>query len=149
MNLAAFQQRHLVHAKSFRQFHAHVGEAFGISRQESRQDAFDGLRRCGDLEHAGVSALEQLYAFAERAHLAQHAAAIAQQLLASGGQEQAAADTVKKLEPAFVFEIADLPRQGGLADAQTQRRLRNRAEVGDRDEGPQALEVHLAYLQNA
>ena len=38
MNLAALQQRHLIHAKSFRQFHAHVGEAFGISRQEFRQE---------------------------------------------------------------------------------------------------------------
>ena len=111
MNLAALQQRHLIHAKSFRQLHAHVGEAFGISRQESRQDALDRLRRCGQLEHAEVSALEQLYAFAKRAHLTQHAAAISEQLLASGGQEKAATDTVKKLEPAFVFEIADLPRQ--------------------------------------
>ena len=76
MNLAALQQRHLIHAKSLRQLHAHVGEAFGISRQESRQDALDRLRRCGHLEHAEVSALEQLYAFAERSHLTQHAAAI-------------------------------------------------------------------------
>ena len=81
--------------------------------------------------------------------LPQHPAAIAQQLLAPGGQKQAAADAVEKLEPAFVFEIGDLPRQGGLADAQTHPRLRHRAEVGDRDERPQALEVHPAYLQNA
>ena len=93
--------------------------------------------------------LEQLDAFAERPHLAQHGAAIAEQLLASGGQEKAAADTVEKLEPAFVFEVADLPRQGRLANAQTQRRLRNRAEVSDGDECPQALQIHFAYLQIA
>ena len=52
MNLAAFQQRHLVNAKRFGQLPAHVGEAFGISRQKSRQDAFDRLRRCSQLEHA-------------------------------------------------------------------------------------------------
>ena len=55
--------------------------------------------------------------------MTEHSAAISEQLLASGGQEKAATDTVEKLEAAFVFEIADLPRQSGLADAQTQRRL--------------------------
>jgi len=35
MNFATFQQGHLVHAKSLRQLYAHVGKAFGISRQES------------------------------------------------------------------------------------------------------------------
>ena len=109
MNLAALQHGHLIQAKSFRQLHAHVGEAFGISRQKSRQNAFDCLRRCGQLQHAGVSALEQLYPFAKRAHLTQYPAAISEQLLASGGQEEAATDTVKKLEPAFIFKIADLP----------------------------------------
>ena len=49
---------------------------------------------------------------------------------------------VEKLEAAFVFEIADPPRQSGLADAQTQCCLRDRTEVGHRDEGPQALQVH-------
>src|SRR5262249_8700916 len=109
MDLASFQQWHLVHAKSLRQLHAHVGEAFGISRQECGQDALDRLRRCGHLEHAGVSTFEQLYALAERSQLAKHPAAIAQQLLASGGQEKPATGAVQKLESAFVFEIADLP----------------------------------------
>src|SRR5262249_5326733 len=149
MNLSAFQQRHLIHAKSFRQLYADVGEVFGISRQESRQDALDRLRRCGELKHARVAALEQLDAFAERPDLPQYPPAICEQLLASGGQEKAATDTVEELEPAFVFEIADLPRQGGLAYAQTQPRLRHRAEVGNRDERPQAFQVHLAYLRNA
>ena len=81
MNLATFQQRHLVHAKSLRQLHAHVGEAFGISRQESRQNALDRLRRCGHLEHAGVSTFEQLYPFAKRSQLTQYPAAISEQLL--------------------------------------------------------------------
>ena len=78
-----------------------------------------------------------------------HAVQAAEQLLASGGQENPAADTIKKLETAFVFQIADLSRQGRLADTQTQCRFRNRAQVGYRDEGPQAFEVHPAYLQNA
>src|SRR5438270_9676113 len=149
MNLAAFQQRHLVHSKSLCQLHAHVGEAFGISRQESRQDALDRLRWCGHLKDAGVSTFEQLYPFAKRSQLTQHSAAISEQLFASGRQEKAATDTVEKLEPAFVFEIADLPRQSRLADAKAQGRPRNRAQIGHRDEGPQALQVHPAYLQIA
>src|SRR3954469_566588 len=109
MDLAAFQQRHLVHAKSLCQLHAHVGEAFGIPRQESRQDALDCLRRCGHLEHAGIPPFEQLYAFAKRSQLPQYSAAISQQLLASGGEEKVATDTVKELKSAFVFKITDLP----------------------------------------
>ena len=64
MNLAAFQHRYLIHSESFRQLHAYVGEAFGVSRQESRQDALDRVRRCGHLEHPGVFTFEQLYAIA-------------------------------------------------------------------------------------
>src|SRR5947209_1668406 len=66
VNLAAFKHRHLVHAERLRQLHAHVGEAYGVAREESGQDALDRLRRCGDLEHARVSAFEQFYALAER-----------------------------------------------------------------------------------
>jgi len=64
----------------------------------------------GHLKDAGVSTFEQLYPFAKRSQLTQHSAAISEQLFASGRQEKAATDTVKKLEPAFVFEITDLPR---------------------------------------
>src|SRR5207245_9445689 len=103
----------------FLRLHQHVVEALGRSGQKSRQKAFDCLRRCGQLQHARVSALEQLYPFAKRAHLTQYPAAISEQLLASGSQEEAATDTVKKLEPAFIFKITDLPRQGRLANAQT------------------------------
>jgi hypothetical protein len=67
------------------------------------------VRRCGQLQHAEVSTLEQIYPFAKRAHVTQYAAAISEQLLASGSQEEAATDTIKKLEPAFVFKISDLP----------------------------------------
>jgi hypothetical protein len=143
VNLTAFQQRHLVHAESFSQLHVDVGEVPGISRQESRQDALDRLRRRGELKHARVSTLEQLDAFAERSDLTQYPAAIGEQLLASGGEEKAATDTVEKLEPAFVFEITDLPRQGRLACAQTHRRIRHCSEVGNRDERLEAFQVHL------
>src|SRR5260370_41995375 len=66
MDLAAFQQWHLVHAKSLRQLYAHVREAFGISRQECGQDALDCLRRCGHLEYAGVPTFEGLQPPAEQ-----------------------------------------------------------------------------------
>ena len=78
--------------------------------------------------------------------MTQYAATIAEQLLATGREEKPAADTVEKLEPAIVYEIAYLPRQGGLADMQVQRRLRHSAQIGDGDECPHALQVHSAYL---
>jgi hypothetical protein len=42
----------------------------------------------------------------------------------------------------LLLEIANLPRQSGQADAQTQRRSGDRAQLGDGDEGSQPLEVH-------
>src|SRR5947209_913698 len=51
MNLAAFQHWSLLVTKSFAQFHAHVGKAFSISRQEDRQDTFDRVGRGGNLQY--------------------------------------------------------------------------------------------------
>src|SRR6266478_3877634 len=36
MHLTAFQQGHLVHTKSLRQLHTHIGETFGMPRQSPR-----------------------------------------------------------------------------------------------------------------
>jgi lauroyl/myristoyl acyltransferase len=58
-------------------------------------------------------------------------------------QAEPPTNAIEQLEPAFVFQLADLPRQRRLADTQTQRRFRNRVEVGHRHEGPQTLEVHV------
>jgi hypothetical protein len=108
MNLAAFEQRYLVHAESIRQLDAHIGEALGVSRQESGQDALDRLRRRSHLEYAGISTFEQLDPLAERSELTQNAPTIFQELLASGGQEKAAADAIEQLKATFIFEVADL-----------------------------------------
>src|SRR6266566_3943258 len=117
MNLAPFQQGHLVHAEGFGQFDTYAREAFGVLRQEPGQDALDRLRGCGHLEHAGVFTFEEFYALAKRCQLAQHSSAVSEQLLTSGCQEKTATNAVEKLESALVFEIADLPRQSGLTDA--------------------------------
>jgi hypothetical protein len=44
MNLAALQERHLVHAERFGELHAHIGKALGVARQESHEHALDRLR---------------------------------------------------------------------------------------------------------
>jgi hypothetical protein len=82
--------------------------------------------------------------------LTQYATTVSEQLLADGSHAQAASNTVKKIEAQLLLEIADLPREGRLANAQAQRRLGNRAQFGYGDERSQALEIHiLPYPQIA
>jgi len=59
VNLAAFQQRQLFVAQSLDQPHLHIGKAFAVSRQKSRQNTFDRLRRGRHPQHSAASAPEQ------------------------------------------------------------------------------------------
>jgi len=45
-----------------------------------------------------------------------------------------------------LLKIADLPREGGLPNAQLHRRFRHRAMVGDGDKGFQAPEIHRSII---
>ena len=85
-------------AKGLGQFHLHVGKALCVSRQESRQNTFDRVRRGGHLQYPPVSAPKQVHPLAERADVTQHVSAISEQLLTDGGQHKPASHTVKKLE---------------------------------------------------
>ena len=81
--------------------------------------------KCGDLQHAGVSAPQQLRTLADCASIVQETTTITEQLLADAGQDKAASDAIEKIETQFLFEIADLSGQGGLGNSQAQRRLRD------------------------
>jgi hypothetical protein len=78
--------------------------------------------------------------------VAQYGAAIPEELLALRSQDEAAPDAVKQSESQLALEIADLPRKGGLSDAQAQRCFRNRAQLRYGDEGAQAPQVHACNL---
>ena len=69
-------------------------------------------------------------------------AAISEQLLSRGRQDQAAADAIEQPQAEFLLEIADLPGKRGLGDMQAQRRLRDRALLGNGDERAQAPQIH-------
>src|SRR5262249_48078892 len=98
-------------------------------------------------QYPGVPPPKQLDPLAQRVDLAQYGATVAEQVLADGGQDQTAPNTIEQLETELPLEIADLSRQGRLAHAQTQRRLGDRAHLGNGNESSQALEVHIpAYL---
>ena len=100
----------------------------------------------GHLQHAGVPAPEQLRLLADCAGVVQETSAMAEQLLAFAGQEEAAPDTIEKLETELLLEIADLARQGRLGNAQAQRRLGDGAELGHGDEGSRVPQVHVIRL---
>jgi hypothetical protein len=148
VNLSPFQHRRLLGTKRLGQLHVHARKELGIPGQERRQDALDRLRRGRDLQHAAVSAPKQLDPFAERADVTQQATAISKQLRADGGQDQPAAYPIKQPETELLLELANLARKRGLADAQAQRRPGDRAQLGDGDEGAQALEVHGRRLSH-
>jgi hypothetical protein len=86
---------------------------------------------------------EKLRPLTDGVGVVQQTAAIAQQLLALPGQQQPAADTIEQLETQLLLQIADLPRQGGLGNAQAQRRLGDGTELRHSDEGPRAPQVHV------
>jgi len=72
-----------------------------------------------------------------------------EQLLACAGQKEATPDTIEKLETEFLLEVADLPGQSRLGNAQAQRRLGDGAEFGNCDEGPGVAQVHvIAYAKS-
>jgi hypothetical protein len=66
-------------------------------------------RRGSHFQHAGVAAPELLRPLADSGGVVQQATAIAEQLLAFAGQQQAPSDAIEQLEAEFLLEIADLP----------------------------------------
>ena len=85
---------------------------------------------------------EQLSLFFHRVGGIEKMAAACKQLLACSGQQKPAPDAIEKQQTEFVFEIDDLPRQGGLSDSQPDGCLGDRAEFGHGDEGAGVSQVH-------
>jgi hypothetical protein len=102
-----------------------------------------------DLQHPDIAATEILCTLAETSGVIQQATAIVEQLLALTGQQQATSDPIEQPQAELRFKIADVPGQSGLGDAQVQRRLRDGAQFGDRDEGSYVPQVHTgAYARS-
>ena len=106
VDLAAFQHGGLLATKSLAQFHVHVWKAFSVSRQETRQNTFDRVRRGGHLQYPPISAPEQLDSLAKRDEVTQYAATIFEQVLADGGQDKAASNTIKEPEAELLLKLA-------------------------------------------
>jgi hypothetical protein len=72
----------------------------------------------------------------------QQAAAVRQQLFASGGELELSAHAAEQLESELLFQRGDLPRQRRLRDVEDLGRFGDRALLGDRYERSQAFEIH-------
>ena len=143
MNLAALEHSQGVRPRNcLDQFHLNVGVTLRVSVQEIGHDAFDELGRGRHLQHACVSPPEQLRPLADRAGVAQQTTAIAEQLLALASQYEAASHTIEEPETELLLEIADLPGEGRLSDAQVHRRPGDSAQLGHGDEGSRVPQVH-------
>jgi hypothetical protein len=97
--------------------------------QEMAKHAFDVLWRRSDFQYPRISTTDQLCAFFDGTRMVHQPTALAHKLLARACEQQAAANTVKKIEPELTFEVANLPRQGRLGDAQLPRRSRDRPKI--------------------
>ncbi|HEY1361194.1 MAG TPA: hypothetical protein VGF60_03050 [Xanthobacteraceae bacterium] len=76
-------------------------------------------------------------------------ATVGEELLAFCRQDETAAEPVEEPEPQLLLKVAELPGKGRLADAQADRGFRDGAQLGDGDEGSQALEVHRGNVCRA
>ena len=146
MNFAAFEHGCLLMTEGFAQLYVHVGKAFTILRQKSRQHALDRVRWCGDLQHSPVAAPKDLCAFFDDIEIGQDAAAIREKLFAFCGQDETSPYVIKQPETQLLLKITDLSRKCGLSDAQANRGFRYSAEFGDGNKGSQAPQIHDSIL---
>jgi hypothetical protein len=102
------------------------------------------VRRSSKLQHSPVSPPEYFRPLADGVDVSQHAATVLEELLALCGQDKATPNAIKQPEAQFLLKIAELPRQGRLPYAQAHRRFRNRAQLGDGNEGSQAPQIHAS-----
>src|SRR6476660_4407931 len=118
MNLTAFQKGADVRpAERFGHRQPDIWIALGILAPERRNDTFDKLRRSGQAQHAGFSALQQLSAFADGAGLIEQRAAVSEQLLSLARQHEAAARAIEQFQAELSFKVRNLSRKRGLRDA--------------------------------
>src|SRR4029453_6204662 len=104
----------LQHRKEFRayhveQFHLHVRIALPVPMQEWRHGTFQVVRGGGNLEHAGVTAPEELGLLSYCGGVVQQPPAMPQQLLALTGDAKAPTHAVEQLQPELCLKIADVP----------------------------------------
>lgn len=74
--------------------------------------------------------------------LAHQTGGAVEQYLAGAGQEHAAPVADEELDPKLVFEQFDVPAERRLRGPQPVRRLAEAAELRDRPESTQLLEIH-------
>jgi tripartite-type tricarboxylate transporter receptor subunit TctC len=147
MNLAALEHSQGVGPRNcLPQLHQHVGVTLRVSVQEIGNGAFDELRGGCHLQRPGVAPPQQLRALADRAGVVQQTAAIDKQLLAFAGQHEAPSHTIEELETELLLEIAYLPGESRLGNAQVHCRLGNGAQLGDGDESSRVPKIHDSLL---
>jgi hypothetical protein len=142
MDVAAFQLVKQAWTHRFDQLDLHIWPAFGVSMQECGKHTFHRLWCGRNLQDSGVGSPQPSSALAERLDCAKDGAAIAEQLLALAGQDQAAANAIEQLKPELVLELLDLAGQCGLGDSEAQRCLRDSPLLGNGDEGSQVPKIH-------
>ena len=86
VNFSTFEQRQYLAAGSFADPYLNIRVASRVTVQKLRQDAFDVLRRAGNLQDAGITMTEQLRLLCHGARAVEKNAASREQLLAFAGQ---------------------------------------------------------------
>ena len=98
MNVTTLKHGKDIGADCLDHSYVHFGITFSVAVQKSRKDGLDLHRGSGHIECAGISAQQGFRAFADCFSMGQQCAALCQQLLALGCQNDSATDAVEKLE---------------------------------------------------
>src|ERR1051325_1341519 len=93
VDFPAFEQGQYLAARSLADPHLDLRISLRVVVQEPRQDAFDVLRRAGDLQDSCIALTEQLRLLRQGAGQIEKQRASRQQLLAFARQEKPASDT--------------------------------------------------------
>jgi hypothetical protein len=78
--------------------------------------------------------------------VSEHIPALFEKVFAFSSELDSAADAIEETHTEFRLEVADLPRECGLADMDAERGLRNACGLGDADKVAEMPEFHAGTL---
>ena len=108
MQGALFHEVQQPHAAFLGDLNLDSGAHAPVAREKAGQDALRRLRWGADAEHAHDAPVEGAGPLPDRLRLRQDVAAVAQQVLALGGELDPTADPIEQLHPELGFQVTDL-----------------------------------------
>ena len=130
------------HAAFLGELNLDSGAQASVAREEAGQDALRCLRRGPDSKHSHDAPGQSTSTLANRLRLCQDVATVSQQILALGRELDATTDSIEELHSELRLQVADLAREGRLADVDVLGGPRDAALLGDAHEIAEMPKLH-------